>query len=138
MKSLLLLLLALPGLVAAYEPLRPMSACLDPARARSWHLIDSDEILVDAGRQRFHLALEPSCPELAYTDSVGFRPGTGVGRICGNAGDTVVAPRRTPIGIRCQIAKVTPLTKEQFSARIKGEEKLKGVVEVPEKDEPQR
>lgn len=132
MKSLLVLL-ALATFGATAEPLRPLSECLDPNRARSWYLIDSDEILVDAGRKHFHLQLAPSCPELAFTDTVGFHAGDGIGRICGHATDTVVVPHRRPvIGIPCRIVQVTPLTKQQFSARMKGEEKSKGVVEIRE------
>lgn len=138
MKSLLVLL-ALSGAATAYEPLRPVSECLDPDRARSWHMIDSDELLVDAGRKRFHLQLATTCPELAFNHTVGFRSGDGVGRICGSPGDTVIVARPTPIGYPCRIEKVTPLTKEQFAERMSGDDKPKGVVEIrEEKDKPQR
>ena len=137
MKSLLLLaaLAAVPA--AADEPLRPMSACLDPDRARSWHLIDSDELLVDAGRQKFHLQLQATCPELNYTHTVGFRSGDGIGRICGSPLDTVVFRNRSPIDIPCRIARVTPLTKEQFKARM-NDEPPEGKVEVREEKSTQR
>lgn len=136
MKSLLLLFLVCG--TAAAGPLRPISACLDPDRARSWHLIDSDEILIDAGRKRFHLQLSQSCPELAFADSVGFHPGNGVGRICGSPGDTVVAPRISPIGIPCRIIEVTPLTKQQYAARLHSEEPAKGTVQIRESNDAQR
>ena len=137
MKSLLLLLM-FTGSALAAPPLRPMSACLDPGHARSWHLIDNDEILVDAGRKRFHLQLATSCPELAFNHTVGFRSGDGIGRICGSAGDTVVVPRHSPIGIPCRIVEVTPLTKEQYAARLDGKQRPEGKVEVREDDAPQR
>jgi hypothetical protein len=130
MKSLWLLaaLAATPAVAA--EPLRPMSACLDPNRARSWQLIDSDEILVDAGRQKFHLTLTPACIDLSYAQVIGFRSGDGIGRVCGGPLDTLVMPRRALIGVPCRIVKVTPLTKEEYKARMKGSEPPKGKVEV--------
>jgi hypothetical protein len=137
MKSLLLLLM-FSGTAAALQPLRPVSECLDPDRARGWHLVDSDEILVDAGRKRFHLQLSPSCPELAFTDTVGFRSGDGIGRICGSAGDTVVAARHSPIGLPCRIVKVTPLTREQYAAKLEGDDLPTGKVEVREEAAPHR
>ena len=130
MKSLLLLI-ALGAPALAHEPLRPVSTCLDPDRARSWHVIDSDEMLVDAGRQRFHLLLAPSCPELGFVNTVAFRSGDGVGRICGSAGDRVVMEQRSPVRVPCRIVEVTPLTKAQFEARL-DDEPLHGTVEVRE------
>jgi hypothetical protein len=117
-----------------YAPLRPISECLDPARARSWHLIDSDELLVNAGRKHFHLELAPSCPELAFADSIAFRAGGGVSRICGGARDEVIALRRSPAVIPCRIARVTPLTKEDYKARMNGKEEAEGVVSVVDPD----
>ena len=137
MKSLLSLLM-LPAVAAAAPPLRPLSECLDPDRARSWHQIDTDEILVDAGRKRFHLQLAPACPELGYNHTVAFRSGDGIGRICGSAGDVVLVPRAAPIGIPCRIVVVTPLTKEQYAARLDGNEAPEGKVEIREDAPPQR
>ena len=50
-----------------YAPLRPMSLCLDPDRIRTWHFLDSDEMLVDAGRKHYLLQLSTSCPELTHS-----------------------------------------------------------------------
>lgn len=127
----LLLLMALSGSAAAHEPLRPMSECLDPDRARGWHLIDSDELLVDAGRKKYHLELTHSCPDLAFAMTVGFRSGDGIGRICGSAGDTVLMRKRSLVDIPCRIGKVTPLTKEQYQERL-DDEQPKGKVEIRE------
>jgi hypothetical protein len=131
MKSLLLLV-ALAAPAAAQQPLRPMSACLDPNRARSWQLIDSDEILVDAGRQKFHLTLASACTDLNYAQAIGFRSGDGIGRVCGGPLDTLVMPRRALIGVPCRIVKVTPLTKEEYKARLKSDGPAKGKVEARE------
>ena len=140
MKSLpaLLLLPMFTAAASAAPPLRPMSACLDPDRARSWHLVDSDEILVDAGRKRFHLRLAASCPELSFNHTVAFRSGDGIGRICGSTGDTVIAPRHNAIGIPCRIVEVTPLTKEQYAERLDGKLRPEGKVEIREGAAPQR
>lgn len=130
MKRLLMLaVLAAPA--AAQEPLRPMSECLDPDRARAWHLVDSDEILVDAGRRKYHLDLQPSCPELGFAVSIGFRSGDGVGRICGSPGDRVVFERRSPVHVPCRITRVTPLTDEEYRERVQ-DRPARGQVEVRE------
>lgn len=133
MKSLLIAaaLLGLPLGASAQPPLRPMSECLDPDHARGWHLIDSDELLVDAGRRKFLLTLAPACPELGFTTAIGFRSGDGIGRICGSPNDRVVFARRTAIDIPCRIAQVTPLTKEQYKQRLDGK-KTKGKAQVHE------
>jgi hypothetical protein len=70
-------------------PIRPVSACLDPQRARSWVLLDSNTLYVDAGRRRYLLQLDMSCPELAQARSLSFRTGGGIGRICGHQGEHV-------------------------------------------------
>lgn len=137
MKSLLLLVALAAVPAAAQEPLRPMSACLDPDRSRGWHLIDSDEILVDAGRQKFHLTLAPACTDLNYTHAIAFRSGDGFGRVCGGPLDTLEMPGRALIGVPCRIVKVTPLTKEQYKARM-NDEPPKGKVEVREEAPAQR
>lgn len=111
---------------------RPLSACLDPTRARSWHFIDSDEILVGAGRQRFHVRLQTSCPELGSRHTLGFRSGHGVGRICGNVGDAVLIAQADPRRLPCRIAEVTALSKGEYQTRLKPGKHPKGVVEVRE------
>jgi hypothetical protein len=118
---------------AAGGPLRPVSECLDPDRARSWHLIDSDEILVDAGRRRFHLQLSFACPELGYNHTVGFRSGNGVGRICGHQRDVIVTMAPGRRNSRCGIADVTPLDRKQYEAYL--DDTPKGVVETREPTE---
>jgi hypothetical protein len=111
----------LPPVVAAESPLRmPMSECLDPARARSFHLLDSDELLVDAGRRRFHVQLSFACPELNYNHEIVFRPGPGIGRLCGLAGDHILFARRAPSRTVCGIAAVTPIEREQWDAYLAG------------------
>jgi hypothetical protein len=50
----------------------------------------------------------------------------------------VVAPRRSPIGIPYRIVVVTPLTKEQYTARLHGHETREGKVEVRRDAAPQR
>lgn len=104
--------------VTVYAPLRALADCLDPDRARSWHLIDSDEVLVDAGRKRFHLQLQFSCPELGHEHSIVFRAGTAIGRLCGHPGDVIVTAQKRGRRTHCPIANVTSLDREQYDALI--------------------
>jgi hypothetical protein len=101
-----------------YAPVRPMSECLDPDRARSWHLLDSDEVLVDAGRKRFHLQLQFACPELGHDHTVVFRAGTGIGRLCGHPGDVIVTVPARGRRTHCPISSITPLGPEQYEALL--------------------
>lgn len=111
---------------------RPLSACLDPTRARSWHHIDSDEILVDAGRQRFHLRLATSCPELDYNHTLVFRSGHGIGRICGNSGDRVLFQQSDTRHFPCRIVEVTSVSKDDYEILLKSGAGPKGIVETRE------
>jgi hypothetical protein len=103
---------------AGYAPLRPLAECFDPDRARSWHLIDSDEVLVDAGRRRFHLQLQFSCPELGHEHAIVFRAGTAVGRLCGHPGDAIVTAPAHGRRTQCPVASVTPLAQEEYEALL--------------------
>jgi hypothetical protein len=114
-----------------YAPLTPMSQCLDPDRIRTWHFLDSDEVLVDAGRKHFLLQLSTSCPELTHSWQLGFRAGNSVGRICGNLGDSIVGVGRSLLHLPCRIASVKPLDEEQFARELElGRVGKRGVVSV--------
>jgi hypothetical protein len=104
--------------VTIYAPLRTLADCLDPDRARSWHMIDSDEVLVDAGRKRFHLQLQFSCPELGYEHSIVFRAGTAIGRLCGHPGDAIVTAEARGRRTSCPVANVTLLDREEYESLI--------------------
>jgi len=116
-------------------PSRPLSACLDPTRARSWHHIDADEILVDAGRQRFHLRLATSCPELDYNHTLVFRSGHGIGRICGNSGDTVLFAQTNTRHFPCRIVEVTSVSKDDYQILLKHHKPQQGSVEIRDPDD---
>ena len=111
-----------PGLRAGSPaaPL-PMDQCLDPDRARSWVMIDSDELLVDAGRNRYHLQLDFSCPELGTAIELVFRGGGGLGRLCGSAFDAVIPLSRSGRRMPCGVAQVTVLDERTWQ-RYAGEE----------------
>lgn len=99
----------------------PMEQCLDPDRARSWVMIDSDELLVDAGRNRYHLQLQLSCPELGTAIELVFRGG-GLGRLCGSAFDAVVPLSRSGRRMPCAVAQVTVLDETTWQRYADGEE----------------
>lgn len=72
--------------------------CFDPAQLRSWtETPDGLQVMVNPRRNRgnstYAVELLGSCPMLSSSPSVFFRSGMGLGVICGNAGDHVVAVR---------------------------------------------
>lgn len=92
----------------------PLADCLDPNRARGWVMVDGDQLLVDAGRHFYRIELSFSCPELANSQQLYFKPSNGIGRVCGNAGDAVFGDSRTRLGPGCQIAKLVPISREDY------------------------
>ena len=118
-RSLTWLLALLPAPVLAQsgdalQLLRPVSECLDPSRIRAWLQLDSDELLVDAGRRHFHLRFRHACGELNLNNDIEFRAGNGVGRICGSPGDVVLGPRPGWRGSACSIVEVIPISGERY------------------------
>lgn len=72
--------------------------CFDPAQMRSWtETPDGLQVMVNPRRNRgnstYAVELQGSCPMLSSSPTVFFRSGMGLGQICGNAGDRVVAVR---------------------------------------------
>ena len=102
----------------------PMEQCLDPDRARSWVMIDSDELLVDAGRNRYHLRLDVACPELGTAIELVFRGGGGLGRLCGSAFDAVLPLSRSGNRMSCGVAQITVLDETTWQRYADGEEEL--------------
>lgn len=126
--AFLLAALPLPGgrpahAADGYAPLRPLSACLAPDRARSWHLIDGSRLLVDTGRRHFLLELSWSCNELATHRAITFISRNPGNRICGDIGDAV-QPREGGNGVlaRCDISRVTPLSRDEAAAELRATE----------------
>lgn len=103
---------------SAYQPLRPLSACLDPTRVRSWNDIDSTTLLVDAGRRKFRLELTTACPELSFDHTILLVGDSVSGRICGTIGESVVARGRS-----CRIARVIPIDAETYERMSSGKHK---------------
>lgn len=74
--------------------------CFDPAQMRSWNETPDGLVVQvsprrNAGNSTYAVELSGSCPMLSSSPSVFFRSGMGLGVICGNAGDRVVAVRDT-------------------------------------------
>ena len=72
--------------------------CFDPAQMRSWtETPEGLQVMVNPRRNQgnvtYAVELQGSCPMLSSSPSVFFRSGMGLGQICGNAGDRVVAVR---------------------------------------------
>lgn len=121
------LLLALAGVAAAADtPQRPPprvpltgADCLDPARVRSWHHVDSRQLLVDAGRRKYRITLAESCNELGGAPTINFRGDRVTGRVCGNFGDRVKTRRRS-----CRIDRIEVIDAAAFreaTARPRGQ-----------------
>lgn len=73
---------------AARAPLKAAD-CLSPSAVRSWHYVDSRELLVDAGRRKYRITLAESCNELGGAASIVFKGDSVSGRVCGHFGDRV-------------------------------------------------
>lgn len=110
------------GAGQGYAPLRPVSECLDPDRARSWQMLDSNRLLVDAGRRHYLIELAWSCPELGTHADLVFRSHNAGGRVCGDIGDSIV-PQGSGGNIlgRCDIARIIRISAEQYAAELRAE-----------------
>lgn len=89
------------------EPL-PNRLCLDPRRGIDWDLVGQRHLIVASVGRYYLIGLRDLCPELGYTHDIMLAAG-GAGRICGNAGEYVVANRA-----RCAIRWVERLDKEMY------------------------
>ena len=77
------------------------SYCFNPSYLRAWSE-DPQGVVVEtsplrAGGNRFYrVELANYCPELSESATIGFQSGVGIGLICGNVGDQIVAMRASP------------------------------------------
>lgn len=85
---------------SAKAPLKAAD-CLSPSAVRSWHYVDSRELLVDAGRRKYRITLAESCTELGGAASLVFKGDSVSGRVCGHFGDRVLTR-----GAACRIERV--------------------------------
>jgi hypothetical protein len=119
-------LLALPGFAPAADTPRESpprvtltgADCLDPSRMRTWHTVNSRELLVDAGRRKYRITLAESCTELGGAPTIGFRGDRVSGRVCGHFGERVITRRRS-----CRIERIELIDAEAFreaTARPRG------------------
>ncbi|MFY2764427.1 DUF6491 family protein [Arenimonas sp. MALMAid1274] len=85
--------------------------CLEPAAARDWQYVDSDQLVVDAGRRKYRMHLAGACTELGSAKKLKFRGDAVSGRICGNVGE------RIEFGIAsCRIDRVELIDAETYRA----------------------
>ncbi|HET6395350.1 MAG TPA: hypothetical protein VFF91_00745 [Pseudoxanthomonas sp.] len=107
------------------------SFCFNPRHVRGW----SEDVegmrvevspLRSGGYRYYRVELATSCPQLQFAPGVRFRSGLGIGVICGNPGDMVVAQARgewpmsrgpardegifagTPASLPCAVSAVYP------------------------------
>lgn len=114
---------------SGYAPIRPITQCLDPSRARSWTMLDSSRLLVDAGRNKYLIELAWSCPELATQPALRFSTRAPSGRVCGDVGERVrpgglpvrafVPPPGQEAG--CLISRASRLTADEYEAELRAE-----------------
>lgn len=68
--------------------------CFDPDQVRRWY-IAGDDLIVKMGRREgrrlLRLTLSGSCDDTLRSMDLGFTPGLGLRRVCGNVGDRVVS-----------------------------------------------
>lgn len=107
-----------------------LEECLDPDRARAWALIDSDALLVDAGRHRYRIDLAYACPDVSTATAVLFRGTGGLGRVCGHPGDAVVAANHLGRSSQpCNIRSIETLTEAQYQRLLDdGDLELTGTI----------
>lgn len=106
---------------SGYAPLQPHSECLDPARVRSWHLIDSTRLLVDAGRRHYLVLLNHACPELGHNPGIVFAGKGPSQRICGYAGEQILPSGSLAGSLRpCDIQRLLRISREEFDAQRAG------------------
>lgn len=91
--------------------------CLDPAMARSWIDLDSNTLLVDAGRYKYRVEVSAACTALDWSHMLVFRGDPVTGRVCGTLGDAILT-RDYP----CTIRSLELLDKEQYKALVKEHE----------------
>lgn len=110
------------------EPLRPFAACMDPRQVRGWSQIDEGELLVDAGRSRYHITLDTHCGDLGFSTGIRFESKGvgGGGRICGDLGDSVVPLGTSSRSLPCSIGRIKPVSKEEYNALLQGRGKSGG------------
>ena len=104
------------GIGTRTAPLRPLAECLDPQQARGWSVINNDEIVVDAGRRKYHITLASHCPDLNWTQLLRFRTGGGTDRICGYAMEAVLPDTKGGILIPCSIGSISVIDKDRYRA----------------------
>ncbi|HET6603412.1 MAG TPA: DUF6491 family protein [Xanthomonadaceae bacterium] len=102
-----------------HAPLRPVSDCLDPDRARGWVMVSSDELLVDAGRRHYRIMLSYACPELGTSTALAFEAGA-VSRVCGDIGESVRPLDRLRGARACDIARVERIEADEYRERSAG------------------
>lgn len=96
--------------------------CLDPAQARSWDSIDGYTLLVDGGRRKYRIELYENCISLGNSATLGLRGDFVSNRVCGRAGDVVLAGRE-----RCRIRSAQVLDKETYD-ELRGASRARGEV----------
>jgi hypothetical protein len=86
----------------------PNALCLDPRRGIDWDRVDERHLIVASVGRYYLIGLRDLCPELGFTTGILLSAG-GAGRICGNAGEYVIANRA-----RCPIRWVERLDEDLY------------------------
>lgn len=120
MRSLLIVSCCLAFLpIAAHggdtDPSVPLSVskCLDSSRARGWTSLYDGRILVDGGRHKYRIEVEPACPGLNFTLTLGLRGDPIFGKVCGR-GDEIVVRDYT-----CSIQRIELLSNAEYKQALK-------------------
>lgn len=89
-----------------FTPLRPVSSCIRTDRIDEWHIVDGRTAIVRNGPRRYVVKLQNDCPRLGIgPQGLIFRANesnqlTSLGRICGEAGESVRSRDQPPCAIR--------------------------------------
>ena len=95
---------------------RSSGQCFLASNVNSYHANADGTVDIQAGAsQYFRLTTAGGCPDINWSMQVGIRSTSGSDFICNGYDAEFIVP--DPSGTqRCQIASITPITREQFSS----------------------
>ncbi len=98
----------------AYQPIRPVTNCLDLSRSHEVYAPDNRTVIVKTGPNHYRIDLANDCGALNAA-TLTFRVAEdkrNIQRMCGELGDQIV----NQDGQHCSVRKVTIIDKQQFKA----------------------
>ncbi len=100
------------GTKTAYQPIRPVSNCMDLSRNPEIYTPSDKTVIVKTGPKYFRIDLDNNCGRLnaATLDFKIAADKRSSHRMCGELGDQVI----NADGLRCTVRRVTPIGPAEF------------------------